>query len=50
MNRMKNLLVSMSLSIALVTVVLLRLALKPLRLLDKGLRMSGQWMLKEWRA
>ena len=47
--RMKHLFRSMSLSIGLVTVVVLRLALKPLRLLDKGLRLSALWMLAQYR-
>ena len=48
--RIKNLLKNTMLSIGLAAVVLLRLALKPLRLLDKGIGMSARWMIKEWRA
>jgi len=32
----------------LVIVLLLRLLLWPVRKLDKGLRLSGQWMLRKW--
>ena len=45
--KVKNLVVSMMLSIMLVIVVLLRLLLWPVRKLDKGLRLSGQWIIKK---
>ncbi len=48
MKQMKILFKSMSLSIGLGIVVALRLALKPVSLLDKGLRLSGKWMLSQW--
>ena len=47
--RTKNLLRNTMLSIGLVIVVILRLLLWPVRLLNKGLRLSGMWMLKQYR-
>ena len=49
MNQMKHLFKSMSLSIGLVVVIVVRTILKPIRLLDKGLRLSALWMLSQYR-
>ena len=49
MKQMKHLSVSMSLSIGLVTVAVLRLALKPLRLLDQALSRVGKWLIVRWK-
>ena len=37
------------LSIGLVVVVLLRLLLWPVRKLNQGLRLSGQWMIRQYK-
>ena len=44
----RNLVRNMMLSTGLVIVVVLRLILWPLRMVNKGLRMSGKWMLSQW--
>ena len=49
MNLMKRLFKSMSLSIGLVVVVVVRTILKPIKLLDKGLQLSALWMLSQYR-
>ena len=49
MKQIKHLSKSMSLSIGLVIVAVLRLALKPLRLLDLALSRVGKWLLCQWK-
>jgi hypothetical protein len=38
------------LAIMLLLFVILRVLLWPLKMLNKGLGMSAQWMVREWRA
>ncbi len=47
--RTRSLLSDMMLSIVLVIVVVLRLMMWPIRLLNKGLRLSAMWMLSQYR-
>ena len=48
--RTRNLVRNTMLSIVLVIVVVLRLMLWPVRLLNKGLRLSANWTLAQWRT